>query len=537
MPYKDAQARRDYQNRRYRSKVAASAPAPLPPSVVVNDAAEAFFAWAESTLRVPFGMLRGRPFRIPDWQRRYIREALAPGVREAGLSIARKNGKSGLVAALVLAYLVGPLNVEHWRGLVVSLTGALATELRTAVALTAEASGLADRIRVYKSPLPGRIEGQRGARLDILASDRASGHAVGADLAIIDEAGLLEETHRELWAAVASSLSGRDGRLLAISIRGDSPMFAEMAARASAGEPAVRFIEHAAPPDAALDDVSAWYAANPGIADGIKSLSYMRDASRRALASPLDQSMFRAHDLNQPQSPAREMIVALSDWQGVVCAPDDLPERAGECVVGFDLGGSSSMTAAVALWPRTGRLEAWGAFPSVPELSERSKADGVGNLYSAMRARGEIAVYEGRVTPAAAFLQDVAARLAGERVVVAGADRYRKAEAQDALTAADVHWSLVWRGQGASATADGSADVRAFQRLVLSRSVRVRESLVLASAIADSSIRRDASGNPALAKARQHGRIDVLSAAVIACGLAEHVMARPEREAQGSVIL
>jgi phage terminase large subunit-like protein len=312
-------------------------------------------------------------------------------------------------------------------------------------------------------------------------------------------------------------------------------MFRELSERAS--EPSVRFIEHAAPPDAALDDVSAWHAANPGLADGIKSLSYMRDAARRALASPADQSTYRAHDLNQPQSPAREMIVGLSDWQACIVPPDDEPERAGECVIGFDLGGSSSMTALVAVWPRTGRIEAWGAFPSIPALSERSRADGQGELYPRMRERGEIVVYEGRVTPAAAFLQDCAARLSGERVVVAGADRYRKAEAMDALSAAGVSWPIEWRGQGASATADGSADVRAFQRLVLSRKLRLRESLLLASAIAESSIRRDVSGNPAIAKAREHGRIDALSAAVIACGLAERVLAKPERRELRSVLV
>ena len=65
----------------------------------------------------------------------------------------------------------------------------------------------------------------------------------------------------------------------------------------------------------------------------------MRDAARRALASPADQSTFRAHDLNQPQSPARELIVGLSDWQACIVEPDAMPERAGECVIGFDLGG------------------------------------------------------------------------------------------------------------------------------------------------------------------------------------------------------
>ena len=336
MPYKDAETRRRYQNaRNHRRKIQ---PVALPSPDPVSDAAETFFAWAERELKVPTGPLRGRPFIIPEWQRGYVREALADGVREAGLSIARKNGKSGIIAALLLAYLVGPLNVEYWRGLVISLTGALAKELRDAVEFTAVVSGKESALRVYKSPPPGRIEGLRGSRLDFLASDRATGHAVGGDIAIIDEAGLLEEAQRELWAAVASSLSGRDGRLLAISIRGDGPMFREMAERADGK--AVRFIEYAAPSDASLDDVVAWEAANPGMADGIKSINYMRDAAMRALASPSDQASFRAYDLNQPQAPSREMIVGLSDWQGcIVPADDDIPERAGECVVGFDLGG------------------------------------------------------------------------------------------------------------------------------------------------------------------------------------------------------
>ena len=175
-----------------------------------------------------------------------------------------------------------------------------------------------------------------------------------------------------------------------------------------------------------------------------------------------------------------------------------------------------------------GRLEAWGAFPATPDLAERSRADGQGELYPRMLSRGEIAVYEGRVTPAAAFLLDLAARLEGEYVIAAGADRYRRAEAPDALAAAGVDWPMHWRGQGASATADGSADVRAFQRLVLGGKLRARESLLLTSAIRDSEIRRDASGNPALGKARLNGRIDALSAAVIAAGLAERLLAVPE---------
>ncbi len=45
---------------------------------------------------------------------------------------------------------------------------------------------------------------------------------------------------------------------------------------------------------------------------------------------------------------------------------------------------------------------------------------------------------------------------------------------------------MVWRGTGAHSKADGSHDVRAAQRLVLTQRVRSRESLLMAVAIADS---------------------------------------------------
>lgn len=224
--------------RDYRARKRAESSPPMPVRADSSeDAGDVVAEWAESTLRVPTGPLRGQPYRLDSWQREWLSAALAPGIREAGLSVARKNGKSGLVAALLLCYLCGPLNAPNWRGVVVSLTGALAAELREAIRQTAEISGLSDRLTIKQSPPPGSITGQDGATLTILASDKATGHAIGADVCVIDESGLLDENRRELWAAVLSSVSGRDGRLLAISIRGHGAMFSELAARA--GSPGV----------------------------------------------------------------------------------------------------------------------------------------------------------------------------------------------------------------------------------------------------------------------------------------------------------
>ena len=70
-------------------------------------------------------------------------------------------------------------------------------------------------------------------------------------------------------------------------------------------------------------------------------------------------------------------------------------------------------------------------------------------------------------------------------------------------------------------------DVRGLQRLVLGARLRMLESLAFASAVANSALRRDGNGNPGLDRANSRGRIDLLSAAAIAAGIAEPMMDRP----------
>ena len=487
------------------------------------DPAAALVAWAADTLTVPDGLLAGQPFRIEPWQAAFIRDALAPGIRESGLSVARKNGKSALISSLLLGYLGGPLTRPGWRGLVTSMTGELAKELRDAMETMGHAAALP--IKVLRSPTPGRIEGPQRTRVDFLAADKSTGHSRGADLVIVDEAGLLGENRRELWNAMLSSTSARNGRMIAISIQADGEMFAELRDRRD--ESKVAFHLHAPVADCDLEDREAWHAGNPGLGT-IKSLSYMEDMASRAKANPADAPTFRAYDLNLPQSPGREMICTPTEWDENVTY--DPPDRDGEVCLGVDLGGSSSMTACVGIWPRTGRMEVWAAFGDKPSLDERGSADGVGGLYRQMEITGQLLTFPGRVTPVHDFLAHVSDAIEGERVVSCGMDRYRRADAEQALSNAGLTWPLVLRGQGASATADGSHDVRAFQRLIYSQGIKAMPTLLMENAIAESALIRDALGNPAIDKSRQRGRIDVLSAGVIAAGLAAIVNAKPRRK-------
>ncbi|MDD9990380.1 MAG: hypothetical protein OXP75_01125 [Rhodospirillales bacterium] len=485
----------------------------------------ATIAWIEDTLKVPNGPLAGRPFRVEGWQAEWLHEAFADGVREAGMSVARKNGKSGFIAAVLLAGLLGPMNRRDWRGVVTSMTGFLAAELRDAILSTAKASNLFDRISLYKAPPPGRIIGRRGARLDFLAADKATGHAIGCDLALLDEAGLMQENQRALWNAIFSSVSGRDGRFWAISIQGTGPMFAEMEKRA--GSPSLHWRKWSAPLECEIDDEDAWHAANPGLIGGIKSRDYMRDAAERARGASGNEMYFRQYDLNQPVDAERQVIVQVRDYRA--CIAEDAPDLAGDIVLGIDLGGSVSMTCAAAYSLETKRLKTWGAFGDDPPLSKRAKSDRMGSLYDRMVREGELRLYPGRITPVIPFLEQVFAEIAGKgRVIAIGADRHRKEEARTAFDTANISYVPVkWRGQGASATADGSHDVRAFQRAIFDKRICTPGSTMLESAIASSVLRFDKAGNPAIDKAANNARIDALSASVIALGLAELVKPAP----------
>ena len=55
------------------------------------------------------GRHAGQAFKVLGWQRKFLKGALAPGVAESAMTLARGGGKSTLVAAIGCAALEGPL--------------------------------------------------------------------------------------------------------------------------------------------------------------------------------------------------------------------------------------------------------------------------------------------------------------------------------------------------------------------------------------------------------------------------------------------
>ena len=512
--------------RKYRAqkkRKAAATPVPLAFSVRPGDEAGAIIRWAHECLVVPPGHpLSGQPMTVPPYMERVYWDLYAPGVTELALIIARKNVKSAAVAVLLLAHLIGPVRAYGFRAGVASVNKGKAAELKQQMDDIAKASGL-EGLNFRRSPAPGKVESPYGS-VDVLSADASAGHSSGYDLAIVDELGLLEERDRPLVNGLRSSVSAKAGRFISLSVRGSSPFVPEILKRR--GDRALRVHLFEAPKGAALDDEAAWHASNPGLALGLKSMQYMRDESRRVTATVADQSSFRALDMNQAVDPAASMLVSLSDWQA--CEVWELPAREGPCFVGYDAGGSVSMTAAVAYWPVSKRLETYTAFPDTPDLKDRGEADGAGEIYQRAHEAGRLQLHPGRVVNAVRFLSDLIDALQGADVRAFGCDRNRRAETSQALDDAKVTWPVHWRGTGASATADGSHDVRSFQTAAVSKRIAASAGdELLQLALSECQLRYDAGQNPALSKARQNCRIDLCQAGVVCLGLA--ALARPAR--------
>ena len=62
----------------------------------------------ETYLLVPEGGNVGRPVKLREWQKRILKDIYDTKTRQAIISLGRKNGKTALVAMIVLAHLVGP---------------------------------------------------------------------------------------------------------------------------------------------------------------------------------------------------------------------------------------------------------------------------------------------------------------------------------------------------------------------------------------------------------------------------------------------
>ena len=495
-------------------------------------------AWL-GTLTVSQGALAGQPFRLLPWELDFLAGACGPNVDTAALTIARGNGKTALCAAIAAAAVAGPLAVPRGACLVAASSYEQARILFAFALdyLTPWIDAEPDRWRVLDSSTASRVEDRKtGAVLRAIGSDPRRAHGEAPRLILADEPSQWPPNMSERMYAALSTAKGKipDARMIALGTRPASG--AGWFAKLLEGAPGVYAQVHAAPADAALDDVGAWEAANPSLPYFPALRKALERESARALADPSNAASFKALRLNAGTSDVDANTLIDADvWERAEA--DELPPRRGPMVLGVDLGGASAMTGAAAYWPHSGRLEASAWFPGVPTLAERGLRDGVGRLYVELQERGELMTTPRRRTVPVADVLRWAVETWGRPVAVV-ADRYKQAEMIQALDDAALLPEVRFRGQGFR---DGSEDVRAFRRAVLDGNVTAPRSKLIRSALAEATTVADTSGNEKLAKATEGGRRmrardDVAAAMILAVAEGARRGARPRKARRWAVV-
>ena len=145
---------------------------------------------------------------------------------------------------------------------------------------------------------------------------------------------------------------------------------------------------------------------------------------RAALASERAARTFRQFRLNIPGDPVESQpLITTAEWERVCARP--VPACEGRPVIGVDLGGNRSWSAAASIWP-SGRIESWALAPGVPTLAEQEHADHVADdSYSELVRSGGLAVDAGRAVPSVELLL---ARVWAWEPAAIISDPYRSAE-------------------------------------------------------------------------------------------------------------
>ena len=332
-----------------------------------------------------------RPFVPAEWE---VREILAPlfgtveydpgwgryvrRYRELYLSTGRKNGKTEIIAGIMLYLLVGDdEQAAEVYGLALDKDQA-ALAYRVAARMVVLSPVLARRLNVGNAAR--RITDATTASFFAVTAGDAMG-ALGPSPhgAYIDE--LLTQPNRELYDALRTGFGTRAQPLLVLATTADNNpggfaaaerAWSERVAEDPELDHARLVVLHAAPRDADWTQESTWKLANPGLGDYLDP-RILRAECAKAIANPVEERAFRQYRLNQ-QTPQSGKAVDLTAWDA---APAHLELAGRECYAGLDLASTIDLASYALDFPdrQGGHDVIWRVFApesAVPVLDRRT---------------------------------------------------------------------------------------------------------------------------------------------------------------------
>jgi len=477
---------------------------------------ERVIAFIERYCIIPEGAQVGKPIKLAEFQRRFILEVYdnPHGTRRGYLSIGRKNGKTALIACILLAHLVGPeaqLNGQLVSGALSRDQAALVFNLASKmVQLSPELSKI---IRIV--PSGKRLLGlPMNTEYKALAAEGKTAHGLSPFLAILDEMGQVKGPQSDFVDAITTSQGAHEAPLLlAISTQAptDADLFSIWLDDAErSDDPSIVSHVYTAPEDCELEDPKAWAAANPAL--GLfRSEKDVAEQAAQAKRMPTNEATFRVLTLNQRVNMVAA-FVSPSVWKAGNGKPGALD---GVCFGGLDLSATTDLTAFVLTCRKDDVVSVhpffWMPADNVAEAARRDRAP-----YDVWVKQGLMRTTPGKVIDYDFVAKDIGEITAGLDIAKVGFDRWRMDRMQGALERQGVSLPLEPFGQGYVSM---SPALDALEADLLAEKVRHGGHPVLAMCAANAVALPDPAGNRKLDKSKATGRIDGLVALAMAEGV------------------
>jgi len=475
-------------------------------------------AFIEAFVLTPEGKSVGQPMVLAQFQKDFIREMYdnPNGTRRAYLSIARKNGKTALIAGIVLAHLVGPEAKQNSQ----IVSGAQSRDQAALVFnLAAKMVQLSDKLSQYVRVVPS---GKRliGLPLNVeyraLAADGTTAHGLSPTLAILDEIGQVKGPQDDFVDAITTSQGAHESPLLiAISTQASSDadllsIWIDDAIRSQ--DPKIVCHLHAADENAEVDDEKAWEAANPALGT-FRSLDDLIEQAKQAKRMPSSEATFRNLCLNQRIS-LQSLWCSPTVWKENSAEPNYALLKTGEVHLGLDLSTLNDLTACVATVKDDDGFVHVFPYVFTPSQGLEERASKSRAPYPQWVRDGKMISIAGKVLDYELICQFLAREFEDCNIVSVNFDRWRikdfAKEAERAGFAGNAQWVEV--GQGFQSM---SPRLEKTMELLLHGNIKHGGHPLMNFGIGNAIAVSDTAGNMKLGKDRSTQKIDQIVALVM----------------------
>jgi phage terminase large subunit-like protein len=489
---------------------------------------------------VPEGKRVGQLFRLDPFQRNWILavyDNVVPTFTGI-LSTAKKNGKTGLIAAIALCHVAGPEAVLNSQIVVGAMSRDQAGLTFNYAAKMVKLNPALDRVIKLVPSRKSMYGLARNVELKAIAADAKRTQGISPLVAILDEVGQVKGPVSPFVDAVITAQGAYDNAmLLAISTQAatDSDLFSIWIDDAKTGDdPHTVCHVYEAEEDCKLEDEEAWRASNPALGS-FRSEQDLRKLARKAMRLPSFAPTFRNLNMNQ-RVETSDPAIPRDVWDP--CGGELAPhEGIAEVYAALDLSAVSDLTALVAIW---WKAEKWNVacrfwLPGA-ELAERVKRDKA--PYDVWAERGLLTLTPGKTVDYDFVAKEFLEMAEGWNLKGVAFDRWRIEHFKAALQRQEAPPGTVELfkpfGQGFQSM---SPAFDALETVLLNGQMAHANHPVLRMCVLNATLLRDASGNRKLDKRNALRKIDGAVALTMAQGLATEMTKPTQSEAFQIMIL